>query len=67
MDNMDRIILQLSLKHLDFAASTVAFMEWQGKSVSSEDIEYKIPVENQQFFRERLQHYRNIYRPASKY
>ncbi len=67
MENFEKIIMQLSSAHLDFAASTVAFLECQGKSVSAEDIEQKVPEEKLQFFKDRLQHYRSIYRPQQNH
>ncbi|HHG9945349.1 TPA: glycogen synthase, partial [Yersinia enterocolitica] len=48
---------------LDFVASTVAFMENQKKKIKVDEIEAKLSSDELDFFRERLAHYRDIYRP----
>ncbi|HDL8412799.1 TPA: glycogen synthase [Yersinia enterocolitica] len=48
---------------MDFVASTVAFMENQKKKIKVDEIEAKLSSDELDFFRERLAHYRDIYRP----
>ncbi|WP_213993085.1 DNA polymerase III subunit theta [Sodalis sp. dw_96] len=54
---------QYNHAHVDFMASTVAFMERQKKTIDVCMVEAKIPSEHLDFFRKRLAHYRAIYTP----
>ncbi|EEM1159083.1 DNA polymerase III subunit theta [Salmonella enterica] len=65
MINYSELIVLLSAAHIDFAASTLAFMENQGRHIIPDDIENTLPEEMRSLFRERLAHYRDIYRPQS--
>ena len=65
MHNNEKLFIELSLRGVDFAASTLAFMEWQGKELSSVNIEDIIPKDQIDIFKERLSYYREIYRPQN--
>lgn len=63
MNNIDGVISQNVLNYLDFSASTVAFLEWQGKVFSIKEIEENLSEDELQFYSERLEYYRGIYKP----
>ncbi|EHD21608.1 MULTISPECIES: DNA polymerase III subunit theta [Brenneria] len=63
MINFEKMILGYSDQYADFAASTIAFMESQKKTINADEIAEKIPQERRQYFKERLDYYRDIYGP----
>lgn len=63
MSALEKLVSAYCHTSLDFVASTVAFMENQKKQINIDEIEAKFSPEERDFFRERLAHYRDIYRP----
>ncbi|MFC3395681.1 DNA polymerase III subunit theta [Brenneria rubrifaciens] len=63
MVNFEKLIIQYGDQYTDFAASTIAFMESQQKAINADEVTKNMPKEKRQFFKERLVHYRHIYRP----
>lgn len=53
-------------KAVDFMASSQAFMEYLKKSPRLNRIPEHIPEEKVALFRERLDYYRNLYKPVCK-
>ncbi len=60
---IDKDTSQFRLNYLDFTASTIAFLEWQGKDVSMYEVEKIFSEEDVQFYKDRLAYYRGIYKP----
>lgn len=63
MSALEKLVSAYCHTSLDFVASTIAFMENQKKKIRIDKIEAKLSPEELDFFRERLAHYREIYRP----
>lgn len=63
MSALEKMVSAYCHTSLDFVASTIAFMENQKKKIRIDKIEAKLSAEELDFFRERLAHYREIYRP----
>jgi uncharacterized short protein YbdD (DUF466 family) len=55
---------QIIDKAIDFMASSQAFREYLAHKRKSDRIPDDIPVEKIEMYRERLEHYRKLYRPA---
>ncbi|BDH45706.1 hypothetical protein TUM12370_17500 [Salmonella enterica subsp. enterica serovar Choleraesuis] len=53
-------------KTIDFMASTYAFREYLNQAYPIETVLEAIPEYQHAFFLQRLEHYREIYTPASK-
>ncbi|MFC0225278.1 glycogen synthesis protein [Serratia aquatilis] len=52
--------------NMDFLASTVAFLEFQGREVNALDVAGNMPREQSDSFFERLNHYRAIYKKQTE-
>lgn len=65
MIDYEQLVLQYSEDYVDLAASTVAFVEKLEKQIDADAIMNKIPREKRPFFLERLNYYRDIYRPQT--
>ncbi|MBS0054189.1 glycogen synthase [Yersinia sp. Marseille-Q3913] len=63
MSALEKLVSVYCHTSLDFVASTIAFMENQKKKIRIDKIEAKLSSDELEFFRERLAHYREIYRP----
>ncbi|AKP34656.1 glycogen synthase [Yersinia aleksiciae] len=63
MSALEKLVSVYCHTSLDFVASTIAFMENQKKKIRIDKIEAKLSPDELDFFRERLAHYREIYRP----
>ncbi|CRY69997.1 glycogen synthase [Yersinia pseudotuberculosis] len=63
MSTLEKLVSAYCHTSLDFVASTIAFMESQKKNIDVDKIEAKLSVDERHFFRKRLTHYRDIYRP----
>ncbi|AHG18847.1 hypothetical protein Z042_03905 [Chania multitudinisentens RB-25] len=48
--------------NMDFLASTVAFLEFQGRKINAQDVAGNMSREQSDNFFDRLNHYRAIYR-----
>jgi hypothetical protein len=66
MSKTQKLFTELSTKGIDFAASTYAFLEQQGKDVSSINISNIIDKNQLPIFEQKLQHYRSIYKTQCK-
>lgn len=55
-----------STSNMDFLASTVAFLEFQGREINAQDVAGNMSREQNESFLERLQHYRSIYKKPTK-
>ncbi|WP_114195504.1 DNA polymerase III subunit theta [Edaphovirga cremea] len=63
MSNLEKLVSAYCHTSVDFAASTVAFMESQKKKIDCDAVETKVPEDHKAFFKRRLAHYRSIYKP----
>jgi hypothetical protein len=52
--------------NMDFLASTVAFLEFQGRQINAHDVAGNMPSEQSDSFFERLNHYRAIYKKQTQ-
>ncbi|MGL5389348.1 MAG: glycogen synthesis protein [Serratia sp. (in: enterobacteria)] len=52
--------------NMDFLASTVAFLEFQGREVNANDVAGNMSREQSENFFERLNHYRSIYKKQTQ-
>ncbi|WP_447871567.1 glycogen synthesis protein [Serratia fonticola] len=52
--------------NMDFLASTVAFLEFQGREVDANSVAGNMSREQSDNFFERLNHYRSIYKKQSQ-
>lgn len=53
-------------KAVDFMASSQAFMEYLKKTPPSQHIPPEVPQNKEALFLQRLEHYRQLYRPANE-
>lgn len=64
MAKMGENVPKIIDKAVDFMASSQAFMEYLKKSPPLNHMPEHIPEEKAQLFRERLEYYRDLYKPV---
>ena len=64
MAKMGENVPKIIDKAVDFMASSQAFMEYLNKSPPMDSIPEHIPEDKAPLFRERLEYYRDLYKPV---
>ncbi|MBP1131027.1 MULTISPECIES: glycogen synthesis protein [unclassified Serratia (in: enterobacteria)] len=65
MTSVNRHLAVHSGSNMDFLASSIALMEWQGREIDAENVAGNMSESQSRLFFERLNYFRQLYQAAS--